>query len=729
VGSKARVEAFGVTFCVSLGAAARAGAGHWYFDKKYLPFVIGSAALQLGLLGAFSCFRAPPLAAGEVSEQQVYTMQIALASADEKELGREEAAATSAQAADKEGGTGARAKGEEGSMGAPGTAQTGVRYGIMGAEDRSDTHLARSASQRDAAEFGMIGLLNSGAGSHSQPPERDDASAGLGLAGIGTLGHGAGQGVGEGGGRLGGLASVAPSSSPPPVLAPTRGLAAPDVPIDPNGRFATTYRPGGGHLAAFESAVARGIVPEAAREVVSDVGARYAPPVDVPAGKALGLRADVERGLLAPGGGAFHLRLSLRSSGEAPAARPHLSVHLVLDVSGSMGGESIHRAREAAEALVDKLAPTDDFSLTTFSSDAAVRVPDGAVGPRRGQIKAIIEGIDVGGGTNIGEGLRRGYQQASLPGIPEDAVRVVLLLSDGQANEGVTGRESLSGMALGAFQHGIQTSSFGLGPDYDGALMSAIAADGAGGYYYLRDASQIAPALATELEKRADPVATAVEIRVRLKKGVELLRVYGSRRLSDAEAARARALEVAADEHAAAHDHIAANRQEDVEGGMRFLIPGFARDDAHALLFKLQVPPGAGTRPLALVELKYKDRLVRKNVVEEVPLTLRYADSDGASGASIDASVARTAQGFAAGEALTSAAARIAAGDRAGAVAMLTEREAILRQAAATLGEPLFLRDADRLERLRGAAGSSDGLGEPLVLAMLLETAGRAHLR
>ena len=76
--------------------------------------------------------------------------------------------------------------------------------------------------------------------------------------------------------------------------------------------------------------------------------------------------------------------------------------------------------------------------------------------------------------------------------------------------------------------------------DYDGALMSSIAEDGAGGYYYLRDAEQIAPALSTELDKRLDPVATAVEVRVRLKKGVDLLRVYGSRRLSEAEAARVR---------------------------------------------------------------------------------------------------------------------------------------------------------------------------------------------
>src|SRR4029078_250228 len=150
------------------------------------------------------------------------------------------------------------------------------------------------------------------------------------------------------------------------------------------------------------------------------------------------------------------------------------------------------------------------------------------------------------------------YTQASLRSIPEDAVRVVFLLSDGRATSGETNTERLARLSLDAFQRGIQTSSFGLGSDYDGALMSSIASDGAGGYYYLRDASQIAPALATELEKRADPVATAVEVRVRLKKGVELLKVYGSRRLNEAEAARVRASEIAADTQAQKSDHIAA---------------------------------------------------------------------------------------------------------------------------------------------------------------------------
>ncbi|RYE83578.1 MAG: VWA domain-containing protein, partial [Myxococcales bacterium] len=385
------------------------------------------------------------------------------------------------------------------------------------------------------------------------------------------------------------------------------------------------------------------------RELVSDMGARYAPTMDAPKGKALGVRLDWERGKVQPGGGPAHLRLALRSTAQA-AARPHLSVHLVLDVSGSMAGKPMEDARQAAVALVDKLAPTDDFSLVTFSTEARVAIADTTVGSQREHIKKVIAGIHEEGGTNIGDGLAKGYAQAHAAGIPADAVRVVMLLSDGRANEGIVQPARLSKLALDAFQEGVQTSTFGLGADYDSSLMSSIAGDGAGGYYYLRDSEQIAPALGTEVERRLDPVATAVEVRVRFKPDVELLRVYGSRRLGSEEAAAVRTQELAADHQAETRDKIRTNRAVDQEGGMRFFIPAFARDDAHALLVRVRVPAAVGSRPVALVELKYKDRLGRKNVSEEIPVAVEYAASDALSAATIDPAVARTVQGFEAGE-------------------------------------------------------------------------------
>lgn len=158
-----------------------------------------------------------------------------------------------------EGGVGARAKDDDGTMGEPDASATNKRFAVKGPQDNQDPHLARQAALRDAQEFGMIGLLNSGAGGDSDAPTapwgRDDSlgndalsargnmwgdeigdafgAGGLGLSGIGeggggrgegiglgnigTIGHGAGtgtgQGFGSGYGRLGG----AHRSKPPSV--------------------------------------------------------------------------------------------------------------------------------------------------------------------------------------------------------------------------------------------------------------------------------------------------------------------------------------------------------------------------------------------------------------------------------------------------------------------------------------------------------------------------------
>jgi len=539
-------------------------------------------------------------------------------------------------------------------------------------------------------------------------------------------------------GKQGGKAAIQTSPTaeasaatrpPPPDQAPSGKPA--ETPIDSNGRFATTYRPGRGHLAAFEAAVARGLVPSAEREVVADVGSRYVPEFPLKVGQALSVRTDLERGKLPPTGGPLHMRIALQSTPERGAGRPRLAVHLVLDVSGSMRGEPISRARDAAQELVDKLEPNDDFSLVTFSTDAAVLVPIGPVGARRPLIAQAIRGVKEGGNTNIGRGLELSYREATSRTAPDEAIPLVLLLSDGQPTTGLKDPEELTKLAESAFQHGIQTSTFGLGQAFDGALMSSIADRGSGAYYYLRDAAQIRSALSTEIEKRVDPVATAVEVRVWLESNVELLHAYGTRRLDDREAQHARTSEIAADRQAEKRDGIERDRRDDIEGGMRFFIPAFARDDSHAILLKLRAPPAGPQSPLRIgvVEVKYKDRVFGKNVFEDATIWAPYAGTVEESSHTLDTSVARTVQGFAAGEALTEAATRIAHADRPGAIALLTEREARLREAADVLDEPRFSKDADRLALLRGHAGTQSGVGQPLVLSMLLETAGRSRLR
>lgn len=504
------------------------------------------------------------------------------------------------------------------------------------------------------------------------------------------------------------------------------GAPAPAAPrLDPNARYATTYRPGGAALAAFDAALARGSLPVAYRDLVGDFAARYAPALAAPDPGALVVAVDTDRAAIAPAGGPLHLRVALRSATAVPP-RAQLSVHLVLDVSGSMEGKAITNARAAAESLVNRLDAGDEFSMIVFSSDAQVLVPVGKIGPRRAAVLGRIRGVGADGGTNISAGLDLAYQQAGKRARDTDAVNIVMVLSDGQANAGDTNPASLAQRSATAFQDGIQTSAFGLGDSFDAALMATLADRGAGGYYYLADSTQIAPALARELDARLQPAALAVEVRVRLRPEITPTKVYGSRQLSEVEAMHVRAQEVSADVQAGRRERIARDRQDDAAGGMRFFMPSFARDDQHSILLALQLPAGVGDRPIGTVELRYKDRLLRKNVTRELAIRVRRAPSEAASAATVNASVQRTVQAFAAGDAILAAAERVDAGDRAAAARLLDERAQLLARASKLLGEPLFVDDGKRLARLAAAVG---GVSEALPLAILLRGSGYGYLQ
>ena len=55
-------------------------------------------------------------------------------------------------------------------MGNPTTKATGHKFGVQGPQDNPDPHIAKQAALREAAEFGMIGLLNTGAGGDPSAP-------------------------------------------------------------------------------------------------------------------------------------------------------------------------------------------------------------------------------------------------------------------------------------------------------------------------------------------------------------------------------------------------------------------------------------------------------------------------------------------------------------------------------------------------------------------------------
>ena len=107
------------------------------------------------------------------------------------------------------------------------------------------------------------------------------------------------------------------------------------------------------------------------------------------------------------------------------------SLKVVVDCSGSMGGDSIAQAREALLRILDSLRPQDYFNIVAFGSDHAALFGRQVSVNHKNIEKArrFVRGLDADrGGTEIGAALQAAYSLAGKPDIPQD----VLLITDGE---------------------------------------------------------------------------------------------------------------------------------------------------------------------------------------------------------------------------------------------------------------------------------------------------------
>ncbi len=224
--------------------------------------------------------------------------------------------------------------------------------------------------------------------------------------------------------------------------------------------------------------------------------------------------------------GSLSLLMDLNAINAGTTQRPNMGIALVVDRSGSMAGEKILQARRAAKELVTRLNNDDQISIITYSSDYSVDLPLTRIKGQRGRINRVIDEILDGGGTNLAGGLQAGIK--SLRGSTA-AARRVILLSDGNANQGITDPGAIARISREARQQGITVSSLGLGVDFNEDLMTLVAQSAGGGYYYARNASAIATAFEQELSGLVKLAARNVEVGLELAQGVTISEVYGYR--------------------------------------------------------------------------------------------------------------------------------------------------------------------------------------------------------
>lgn len=113
-------------------------------------------------------------------------------------------------------------------------------------------------------------------------------------------------------------------------------------------------------------------------------------------------------------------------------------VVLVVDTSGSMMGEKIEKARQGAEAFLDAIAPNSYVGVVTFSSAVNVRIDIGPLAQNKFDLVDAIDGLRAQGNTAMYDALSTAVQMADTYPLTGEAIRAVLLLSDGQSNAGGT---------------------------------------------------------------------------------------------------------------------------------------------------------------------------------------------------------------------------------------------------------------------------------------------------
>jgi Ca-activated chloride channel family protein len=223
--------------------------------------------------------------------------------------------------------------------------------------------------------------------------------------------------------------------------------------------------------------------------------------------------------------GGWLVRALLRLEGDAPPAgeRQPLNLSLALDRSGSMGGEKITRAREAALLVARRLWPEDAVSVVAFGSRVETVVAP-HTGADRSELPRRIAGIEIEGCTNLSGGWLKARDHVAQK-FRAGRINRILLLTDGMANEGITDPAQLTALCRAAAAGGITTTTIGFGQDYDERILTALAEAGGGHTYYIEEPDQAPGVFAEEIEGLLSLAAQNITVRLQAAPGVEFVAV------------------------------------------------------------------------------------------------------------------------------------------------------------------------------------------------------------
>ncbi len=206
------------------------------------------------------------------------------------------------------------------------------------------------------------------------------------------------------------------------------------------------------------------------------------------------------------------LRVGVRGREIAAGHRRDATLIFIVDVSGSMARDNrLELVKRALHLLLDQLRSGDQVGLVVYGSRGQVVLEPTNDHPA---VRRALDRLTTGGSTNAEEGLLLGYDLARRHYRPESINRLVLC-SDGVANVGRTGPESILDRVGREAGDGIEltTVGFGMG-NYNDVLMEQLADRGDGNYAYVDTLEEARRVFVENLTGTLETIAADAKIQV-----------------------------------------------------------------------------------------------------------------------------------------------------------------------------------------------------------------------
>lgn len=183
-------------------------------------------------------------------------------------------------------------------------------------------------------------------------------------------------------------------------------------------------------------------------------------------------------------------------------------VILVLDTSGSMSGEKIAQARNAAKFVLNQLQPQDRFSVITFATGLISYAP-GKLSPASERAQAIrfVETIAASGSTNINRALLEAVAIAD-----KEHPTIVIFLTDGLPTVDETNTERIIENVRQNASSNVRLFTFGVGDDVNTLLLDSLSERHRGTSAYVRPGENIEETVSGFYAKISTPVLSDLKI-------------------------------------------------------------------------------------------------------------------------------------------------------------------------------------------------------------------------